>query len=66
MNVRENAILTIGPFVLLSLAAFLPAAMLTAIQLKSERSTFYKPLVIGIAANLGILLVSIMLGRPAI
>jgi hypothetical protein len=48
--------LSIGPFVLLSLVALLIAALLTSVQLKISLPPRFKFLLIGMVANLGLLL----------
>jgi hypothetical protein len=56
--------LSIGPFVLLSLVALLIAALLTSLQLKLSLLPRLKFLLIGIVANLGLLLGLILLAQP--
>jgi hypothetical protein len=55
---------SIGPFVLLSLVALLIAAVLTSLQLKISLLPRLKYLLIGIVANLGLLLGVILLAQP--
>jgi hypothetical protein len=54
--------LSIGPFVFISLATLLIAAILTSLQLKISLLPRLKFLLIGIIANLGLLLGVILLG----
>jgi hypothetical protein len=56
--------LSIGPFVFLSLVALLIAAVLTCLQLKISLLPRLKYLLIGIVANLGLLLGLILLAQP--
>lgn len=57
--------LSIGPFVFLSLVALLIAALLASLQLKLSLLPRLKFLLIGMAANLVLLLGMILLGQPS-
>jgi hypothetical protein len=57
-------VLSIGPFVFLSLVALLVAAVLTSFQFDTGWLPRFKLLLIGMVANLVLLLGMILLGRP--
>ncbi len=55
---------SIGPFVLLSLLAFLVAVLLASVQAKGNWLRYLKALLIGAIANFALLYLFITLGRP--
>ena len=55
---------SIGPLVLMTLLAFLVATLLASTQAKGNWLRYFKTLLIGAIANLAILYLFIILGRP--
>lgn len=55
---------SIGPFVLMTLLAFLVAALLASVQAKGNWLRYFKALLIGAIANLALLYLFITFGRP--
>ncbi len=55
---------TIGPFVMMTLFTFLVAVLLASVQTKGNWFRYIKALLIGAIANLAMLYLFIILGRP--